>query len=107
MIAALARELQPEFHQPNHFSNLFFQAALIELSLLVLRKLPTSKFPPLGRRAERTVEIATTWYAEHVRANPSISEVAREVHVSPSMLRRLFRRLLKEQPGWVFGGFRW
>ena len=78
-IAVLARELLPDFHQPNQFSNLVFQAALIELSLLVLRKLPASKFPPLEGHAERTVENATTWYAEHVRANPSISEVARSV----------------------------
>jgi AraC family transcriptional regulator len=102
-IAALAREVQPDFHQPNHFSNLVFQAALIELALLVLRKLPPGKFPPLADHAERTVENATAWYSEHVRANPSITEVAREVHVSPSTLRRLFRRVLREQPTRVFG----
>lgn len=102
-IATLARELQTDFHQPNPFSNLVFQAALIELSLLVLRKLPPGKFPPLEGHAERTVENAVAWYTEHVRANPSIVEVAREVHVSPSTLRRLFRRVLREQPARVFG----
>lgn len=102
-IAALARELQADFHQPNQFSNLVFQGALIELSLLVLRKLPPGKFPPWEGHAERTVENATAWYSEHVRANPSITEVAREVHVSPSTLRRLFHRVLREQPTRVFG----
>jgi AraC family transcriptional regulator len=102
-VTALARELQSDFHQPNHFSNLVFQAALIELALLVLRKLPAGKLPPLENHAERTIENATTWYAEHVRANPSIVEVAREVHVSASTLRRLFRRVLREQPAKVFG----
>ena len=29
--------------------------------------------------------------------------VAREVHVSPSTLRRLFRRVLRQQPARVFG----
>jgi AraC family transcriptional regulator len=102
-VAALARELQQDFHHPNQCSNLVFQAALIELALLVLRQLPAGKFPPLEGHAERAVENATTWYAEHVRANPSITEVAREVHVSPSTLRRLFRRVLREQPARVFG----
>src|SRR5688572_13953658 len=102
-IATLAKELQADFHQPNHFSNLLFQSALIELALLVLRKLPSGKFPALADHAERTVENATTWYAEHVQANPSITEVAREVHVSPSTLRRLFRRVLRERPARVFG----
>jgi AraC-like DNA-binding protein len=102
-IATIAKDLQADFHQPNHLSNLVFQAALIELTLLALRKLPPGKFSPLEGHAERTVEIATTWYAEHVRANPSIIEVAREVHVSPSTLRRLFRRVLRDQPARVFG----
>jgi len=101
-LAALARQLQPEFLQPGHFSNLVFQGALIELALLVLRKLPPGKLPTLKGEAERIVEAATAWFTENVRANPSIIEVAREVHVSPSTLRRLFRRVLREQPARVF-----
>ena len=99
----LARQLQPEFHQPTPLSHLVFQSALLELTLLTLRKLPLSKMPVLAGGAERVVENATTWYREHLRANPSITEVAREVHVSPSTLRRLFRRVLREQPAKVFG----
>lgn len=101
-LAALARELQPEFEQQSTFSHLVFQGALIELTLLVLRKLPQGWRPLLGGDAERTVEAATAWYTEHVRANPSITEVAREVHVSASTLRRLFRRVMREQPTRVF-----
>lgn len=101
-LLAIARELQPEFASPGHFSNLAFQGALIELSLLVLRRLPPSKLPPLTGDAERKVEMATAWFTEHARANPSIVAVAREVHVSPSTLRRLFRRVLRQQPARVF-----
>ncbi len=97
----LARQLQPDFLEPNHLSNLVFQAALIELALLVLRKLPAGKAPAKDD-GQRTIDLATTWFTEHVRANPSIAEVAREVHVSPSTLRRLFRRLLREQPARAF-----
>lgn len=102
-IVALARQVQLDFHRPNNFSNLVFQGALIELTLLVLRKLSPGRLPVLEGHAERTVAHATAWFSEHVRANPSISEVAREVHVSPSTLRRLFRRVLREQPARVFG----
>src|SRR5215207_1623026 len=102
-IIALAREVQPDFHQPNNFSHLVFQSALIELTLLVLRKLSPGRLPVLQGHAERTVSHATAWFSEHVRANPRITEVAREVHVSPSTLRRLFRRVLREQPARVFG----
>jgi AraC-like DNA-binding protein len=102
-VVALAQHVQPDFHQPNNFSNLVFQGALIELTLLVLRKLSPGRLPVLEGHAERTISHATSWFSEHLRANPSISEVAREVHVSPSTLRRLFNRVLREQPTRVFG----
>lgn len=101
-LLALAKQLQPEFAEPGRLSNLVFQGALIELALLVLRKMPAARLPPLKDHAERTVETATAWFTENVRANPSIAEVAREVHVSPSTLRRLFHRVLREKPARVF-----
>jgi AraC-like DNA-binding protein len=101
-LAALAKELEPEFEQQSTFSHLVFQAALLELTLLVLRKLPQGRRPVFSGDAERIVETATAWFTEHVRANPSITEVAREVHVSASTLRRLFRRVRREQPTRVF-----
>jgi AraC family transcriptional regulator len=102
-IATLARALQPDFLQPTRCSNLVFQSALLELALLVLRQLPEGKAPPPKGDVERLVETATGWYAEHLHANPSIVEVARQVHVSPSTLRRCFQRVLREQPNRVFG----
>ena len=101
-IAALARELQPDFQQPTSLSNLVFQAALIELTLLALRKVTPGQLPAAADHAERIVENATRWFAEHVRANPTIVEVAQQVHVSPSTLRRLFRRVLRQRPAQVF-----
>ncbi len=97
-IEALARTVQDDFNQPTRLSQLIYQAALLELTLLVLRKLPLGKSGPLAAHSERTVEHAMAWFAEHVRDNPSINAVAREVHVSPSTLRRLFRRVRGEQP---------
>ena len=102
-LATLARALQPEFQKPTLYSNLVYQAALIELTLLALRKLPQAQTSPLLGHAEQTVERARNWFAEHVRSNPSVIEVAREVHVSPSTLRRLFQRVLRERPTRVFG----
>jgi AraC-like DNA-binding protein len=101
-IAELATQLQPEFERPSNYSHLVFQGVLIELTLLVLRKLPQGKRPLAASDAEAAIDAATAWFAENVRANPSIIEVAHEVHVSPSTLRRLFRRVLRESPARVF-----
>jgi len=100
-VAALARSLQDDFQQPTRLSNLVFEAAVLELSLLVLRKLPDAKAPPLADQAEHTVAAAIAWYTGHVHANPSIVEIARQVHVSPSTLRRLFHRVRGERPARV------
>ncbi len=102
-VEALACSLKPDFQHPSRISPLVFQAALLELTLLVLRKLPQDKTPLPADRAERTVENATAWYAEHVSANPSIVDVAHEMHVSPSTLRRLFHRVRRDRPARVFG----
>ena len=101
-LAGLARSLESHYQQPNGLSPLVFQAALIELTLLVLRKLPAAETPLRTDHGERIVERANAWYAENIAQNPSIADVAREVHVSPSTLRRLFRRLLREKPTRAF-----
>lgn len=102
-ITTLAHDLQADFRHPNSLSNLVFQGAVIELALLVLRNAAGAEIPPLADHAERTVESATRWFAENVGSNPSIVEVARQVHVSPSTLRRLFHRVLHQQPARAFG----
>lgn len=100
-IEALARGLQGDFRQPTRLSNLVFESALLELALLVLRKLPGGHTPPITDQAERTVADAIAWYGENVRANPTIVEIARQVHVSPSTLRRLFHKVRGERPARV------
>jgi AraC-like DNA-binding protein len=98
----LARQLHPDFQQPNNFSNLVFQGALIELSLLALKKLPERRAPLPGDYAKQIVDAAATWYGDNLRANPTIGEIARRVNVSPSTLRRAFQRQLGERPINVF-----
>lgn len=105
-LETLARTLEPDFREPNNFSNLVFQGALIELSLLALRKLPERREPLPAGHAKQIVEAATEWYADNLRGNPAIEEVAQRVNVSPSTLRRVFRRTLRERPVRVFARLR-
>lgn len=101
-LAGLARELRPDFESPTPLSNLVFQGALIELSLLALRRLPRPQGEAPRPQAERIVAAATEWFGENLQDNPSITAAARAVHVSPSTLRRLFRQTLHEPPTRVF-----
>jgi AraC family transcriptional regulator len=98
----LARQVRPDFENPNALSQLVFQCLLLELSLLALRKLPYRRQPDNRDKAERVVEAATAWFTEHVSANPTIDEVAGQVHVSSSTLRRFFQQAVGERPVRVF-----
>jgi AraC family transcriptional regulator len=101
-LATLARQVQDDFHSPNELSQLVFQCLLLELSLLALRKLPHGRWPQNRDKADQIVAAATAWFTEHIGANPTIDEVARQVHVSPSTLRRYFQQAMRERPVRVF-----
>lgn len=105
-LVALAKQMRPEFQQPTNFSNLMYQSVLIELALLVLRKLPILQKPLPPSPAKRTVEAATAWFGSNLASTPSVAEVAREVHVSSSTLRRMFRETRRESPARVFARLR-
>jgi AraC family transcriptional regulator len=101
-VEKLASSLRTDFRQPDLLSNLRFHQAQIELTVLALSKLAAfNKKLPEGH-AVRTVEAAMAWFSDHVPVNPPITEVAREVHVSPSTLRRLFREVRNESPAKAF-----
>ena len=101
-LVALADELEPHFKKRTNLSNLLFQGALTELTLLVLRKIPEQIARAPENEAERTVELATQWFSERVQDNPPVSEVAREMHVSVSTLRRRFHSARRSSPAHVF-----
>lgn len=105
-VRQLAGQLQRDFREPDLLSNLRFHQAQLELSVLVLSKLPAygKKLP--DDHAVRTVQTALAWFGEHVPVNPPITEVAREVHVSASTLRRLFRQVRNESPAKAFNRLR-
>jgi len=105
-LVKLAGKLNADFHQPTTVSGLRFQGALIELTLLALGKLEARPLPLPEGHAKRTVETAISWFSEHVSQNPSVTEVADQVHVSASTLRRLFRQVRNDSPAHIFARIR-
>lgn len=105
-LVALAKQMRPEFLQPTTFSHLMYQGALVELTLLALRKLPALQRPLPPSPAKRTVEAASAWFASNLGKIPSVEQVAEQVHVSSSTLRRMFLKARKETPARVFSRMR-
>lgn len=106
MLVDLAKRIYREREEPTTLSTLTYQSALLELSLLVLRKLPQMKQPLPPSPAEKVVDAACTWYTTRLADRPSVQDVAREVHVSPSTLRRMFQETRRQTPLKVFSRLR-
>lgn len=105
-LVELAKQMRADFLQPNNFSHLMYQGLLVELALLALRKLPLLRQPLVPSVAQRTVDAAGAWFAANLAATPSVEQVAAKMHVSPSTLRRMFRKTRKESPNRVFSRMR-
>lgn len=98
----LARELRLEFERPTRLTHLRLQIALLELTLLALGPLAAEPLPEAAQSASQRVDAALAWFSEHLAEAPTIETVARNVHVSPSHLRRLFMVARQESPQTAF-----
>lgn len=102
----LAKRMYREREQPTTLSTLKYQSALLELSLLVLMKLPQMKQPLPPSPAEKVVDSACVWYGSRLAERPSVEDVARQVHVSTSTLRRMFQEVRRQTPVRAFSRLR-
>ena len=101
-LSAMAHELRPHFEQPTRLTHLFFQKALFELALMAAGHLDLEPLPALAQSGNSKVERAIAWFFEHMADSPTIEEVAHNINVSPSHLRRLFVLIHKESPRLTF-----
>lgn len=105
-LVELAKRMHQEREHPTTLSTLQYQSALLDLSLLVLRQLPRIRKPLPPSPAERVVDSACAWYGARLAERPSVEDVAREVHVSPSTLRRMFQDVRRQTPLEAFSRLR-
>ena len=102
-IEELGRALEPDFHDRNSLSELRFDRAIIDLTLLALGGIASPAPSTANRRMTERVDAAITWFRRHLREKPAMEQVAAAVHCSPSHLRRLFMTVLKQNPRAVLG----
>jgi AraC family transcriptional regulator len=94
----LAHELETPFQHLTEKSNLEFEKALLELTLLALEPIPFASTETQPDHAVRKVDASLRWYTDHMAEEPTLEHVAEIVHVSPSHLRRLFWQVRHESP---------
>jgi AraC family transcriptional regulator len=97
-IQELGLALEPDFHRPNSLSELRYDRALIDLTMIALGGAPAVGIATIDRRMAEKVDAAIAWFRRHLREQPGMEEVAGAVHVSPSHLRRLFVAVRNKSP---------
>lgn len=94
----LAESLDPHYRAPNPTSLLFFQRALLDLSLMMLRDCKFASEMPLETVAVERVERAIQWFLSRLENRPTLEALAEAVHVSPAHLRRQFQTVYGKSP---------
>jgi AraC family transcriptional regulator len=90
--------IEKEFRKPNHLSDLRFQRALMDLTLLALEGTSRQQLDGAQQKAAAKVDSALSWFRQNLREHPTLEDVAKAVHVSPSHLRRLFAEVQNQSP---------
>lgn len=101
-VEAIAQRLLLHFRNPNQFSLLVMEQAVIELSLLAMKGVKPRPQSTLSTFNRERVERAIAWYGEHMHTRPSLKQVAEAIHISPSHVRKLFYDTLKVSPKAIF-----
>jgi AraC family transcriptional regulator len=120
----LEAELRQHYWRPNPLSELHFERALMELSLLALEKpevvradgspdVARGRFGMADARRQAVtnpalarVLAAENWFRQHLAAQPSLASVSRACGLSTGHLRRLFHAVRRLGPKEVFDRIR-
>ena len=101
-VADLACSLKQHYEKPHQYSHLASDAALLELSLILLKDFSKNNQIPLHLLDAGRVDRALTWYAIHMEENPTVEAVAAATSVSAGHLRRTFKSVKGKSPHAVF-----
>jgi len=101
-LVEVQEELRAPYGRVTEKSLMFFEKALLELSLIALSDTPFASDQNGGDYALATVQECLFWYSEHMPEQPKLDQVARAVNVSVRHLRRLFWQARRESPQTVF-----
>lgn len=106
VVRTIARSIEEEYRRPTALSELRYEVILLRLTLIALEHLGAQPLQPHYNIARDRVEKALQWYIEAMAQSPSLNDVARNVHVSPTHLRRHFYERLGRSPKAIFSKLR-
>ncbi len=100
-VTEIEAELRVPYGRVTEKSLLFFEKALIELSLIALADIPATDDSGVEHPLQK-VQACLAWYNEHMLEQPKLEQTAEAVNVSVRHLRRLFWQSRRESPQAAF-----
>jgi AraC-like DNA-binding protein len=101
-VSELEMELRAPYGSVTEKSLLFFEKALLELSLMALAGVPSATDGKSVDHPLQKIQACLAWYSEHMLDQPKLEETAQAVNVSVRHLRRLFWQARHESPQVAF-----
>jgi len=101
-LSEIQEELLGPYGNVTEKSLMYFEKALLELSLMVLSETPFTPDRSGVDYALQKVQECLSWYGEHMSDQPKIEEVAQAANISVRHLRRLFWNARQESPQAAF-----
>lgn len=101
-ILQLAEQIRPFHYHPDETHELRTTHLISELCLMIVEGEQFHEDTPLHLVALKRVQRAEQFYRENVRRKPTLKEVAMEVDISESQLRRNFQQTRYAPPEEVF-----
>jgi len=105
-ILQLAEEIRPFYYHPDETYELRVSHLISELCLTILADTKFAQEVPLHYIALQRVQKAEAFYRENLSRKPSLREVAQEINISESQLRRHFQKVRHSPPLDVFRSLR-
>ena len=101
-VAEIEMELRAPYGSVTEKSLLFFEKAVIELSLMALADVPFAADAGDVNHPLQQVQACLSWYSEHMIEQPKLEQTAQAVNTSVRHLRRLFWQARHESPQAAF-----
>ncbi len=101
-IRKIYNEVLPHYNQPHLNCIVWFEKALTDLCLLVIRKLRRSN--PLPDQDSNNIKIqqALDWYRANLVNSPKLEDLCKAIDVSMAQLLKMFKAHLNDSPSQVF-----
>jgi AraC-like DNA-binding protein len=97
-VREICKEVLPHYHRPRMDSVFWYDRALLNLCIIILRNGGGAESLSGFNRAAERAQLAIQYYRDHLGRHLTVRQICKAIHISPPQLRRIFKQALNESP---------